>query len=503
MDKLTHLSVDDLVLFMDRELDQSVASVAEQHLLNCVECGNKLRLLEQGSAAYGRYHEHVLKADLRVPDTGWGRLSDRLRPRQRRNWGIWWAAAAFAGLLAFVSLYLPLRQQPSAQELLTKAAAAPEPVGGVHWRLVSSNPPIEHVHALFVQANYSWTNPLSARSFVAWRQRLPEKSDYVTTLRQDGRQFYRVRTQTSSGILHSAALTLEAVNYHPTHASFEFQGDDPVEIAEQDEVTPDETEQAKATSPPSAPNVAETLAGPEDELRVFAALDAIGADAEEPIDVKLDHGHHNVLVTGMGMRADRRKQIETALAALPNTVVRFSSAVRNDTPDKTPSESNTGTEANNAVFRKKLQDLAGGVRQLQTITDEATETSNSLFAQSHSLLVLAQEFPPGIESSLSQADANTLLSLRQRHIGAMSYALRRLRDQLKPLLTEDVLITESAKQSSWHSTANELYETSRNLDHLLSRLLAGDYNDSDGDQMLKQLPDDLSKVETLVKADSR
>ena len=118
------------------------------------------------------------------------------------------------------------------------------------------------------------------------------------------------------------------------------------------------------------------MAGPEEELRVFAALDAIGADAEEDIDVKRDTGNHSVLVTGMGMTADRRKRIETALASIPNTVVRFSTSepVRDSSaaPAQPPS-----ADSGHASFLQKLQDIAGGARQLQTITDESLETSNS------------------------------------------------------------------------------------------------------------------------------
>ena len=58
----------------------------------------------------------------------------------------------------------------------------------------------------------------------------------------------------------------------------------------------------------------ETAAGPEDELRVLAALDAMGADAEEPIEVKLDSARHEIVVTGVGLTLDRQKQVETALS---------------------------------------------------------------------------------------------------------------------------------------------------------------------------------------------
>jgi len=193
----------------------------------------------------------------------------------------------------------------------------------------------------------------------------------------------------------------------------------------------------------------------------------------------------------MGIPPGRRKQIETALASLPNTVVRFSSGL--SAHGEAEADSATPSAADPA-FRQKLQDKAGGARQLQTITDNALDISNALFAQSHSLLVLARQFPPPVESALTPASANTLLALRQRHLGAMSYALRRLQDQLRPLLTDDVMITGNQQAAPWQTQAAQLYESTRNLDRVVSRLLAGTYDAQAGETMLKELPDDLSKV---------
>jgi hypothetical protein len=145
--------------------------------------------------------------------------------------------------------------------------------------------------------------------------------------------------------------------------------------------------------------------------------------------------------------------------------------------------------------------MAGGARQLQTITDNTLDISNALFAQSHWLLVLAQQFPPPVESSLSSASANTLLALRQRRLGAMSYALRRLRDQLHPLLADEVTITVEAQP--WQNLSVALYESTRNLDRLVGRLLAGSYDAQEGEMMLKELPDDISKVDMLILASSK
>jgi hypothetical protein len=445
-----------------------------------------------------------------MPTSGWPRIRDRLKPKRKLEWNFWWAATAVAATVMLVWVFFPLRHELSAQDVLEKAEAVPETAGGEilfttsKYRFArpavleagNSEARFQHVRALFVQANYSWTSPLSARSFAAWRQHLSEKRDSVTSIRDDGgRQFYRVRTRTDSDILHSASLTLEAASYRPTKASFEFRDEDLIEVSEQAAPTPNTPQKV----PTVQPKVTETLVTTEDELRVFAALDAIGVDAEEPIDVKLDAGSHSVLVTGIGVPTDRRKQIETALASSPNTVVRFSSsqAVRGDAD---ASDSSTAADSD-APFRQKLQTMAGGARQLQTITDNTLDISNALFAQSHWLLVLAQQFPPPVESSLSSASANTLLALRQRRLGAMSYALRRLRDQLHPLLADEVTITVEAQP--WQNLSVALYESTRNLDRLVGRLLAGSYDAQEGEMMLKELPDDISKVDMLILASSK
>ena len=59
MNKTEHLTVDDLILFMDREVDGGSSAKVEQHLLNCTDCAKRLRSLKSGSDAYVRVGEVV------------------------------------------------------------------------------------------------------------------------------------------------------------------------------------------------------------------------------------------------------------------------------------------------------------------------------------------------------------------------------------------------------------------------------------------------------------
>jgi hypothetical protein len=47
-----------------------------------------------------------------------------------------------------------------------------------------------------------------------------------------------------------------------------------------------------------------------------------------------------------------------------------------------------------------------------------------------------------------------------------------------------------------------LFAAARNLDGSVNRLLAGSYTDEAGNEMLKQLPVELLRVESLIRAQS-
>ena len=315
-----------------------------------------------------------------------------------------------------------------------------------------------------------------------------------------GARFYRVQTQTDAGILRSASLTLHGDDYRPVRASFDFKGESTLDVSEQ----PIDPSGRLPPVVPSAPaKILETTASPEDELRVFEALNRIGTDTEDPIDVKLDADRHQVKVTGMGLSDARQREVKTALAGVANISVHFSSAQPPASNRETAAETPREAEENSLVFRNKLRDRAGSERQLQAIADGAINTANSLFARAHSVQVLAQQFPPPVEAQLSSSGDTTLLMLRQRHIGAMEYALRQLQEELKPLMEADSLTAVGPGNESgvpWQSDAPDLYETTRNLDGPVSRLLSGTYSEKAGEEMLNELPATLLKTESLIRA---
>ncbi len=515
MDKLFHPTTDDLILFLDGELERDFTRQIEIHLRGCPDCSGQLAQLQNGVAAYQEYRATVLQPSVEPRFPEWRTIRNRAAVRGSGQ-RLWWIAAALVAAAA-VMLFMVLPKQTDrkqASEILAKAEAAPQQdptalvftKAGRRWVRTTTATDVQHVRGLFVQSHYSWEKPLSARSFSDWRESLPEKQDQVSLVRDayGAKSAYRLRTRTEAGVLRAASLTLRADTYHPTNASFEFRGEDPIEVSE--DVVPENTsrkgEQTQQSAPilrRSAPAPTETRVGPEEELRVLAALDAVGANAEEPVAVELDSARRHVLVTALGLPASRQKEITQAVADLPATVVRFSAAQ----PAKGATVSGDVFSANgDSAFRHKLEEQAGGARRWQEIADRALDISSGLFARTHSLLLLAQDFGPSVEGALSPRDRETLQGLQQRQVGAIQYATRQLQQTLTPVMTNDTPPREGGVEEGnrhWQNGAVHLYEQAKILDGLLDRFVAGSYDEQDGVKLQKEVREHLAKVEALLR----
>lgn len=534
MAKDAHVSDSELMRFLDCETGAGDASRLEAHLESCATCRARRTELQSASQAYEQFHNRVLKPALARPEREWPRLQLPVQDSMPgngffRNPTLWWVSGLAAACLAIAAIYFGGEsQQQNMTRLLARAADAPLvphrrivlSVAGRSWsrpavlRSRTEAAGLEHVEALFVKANYSWEDPLSARSFAAWRSRLREKHDRVTSVAVAGgsKTLYRVRTETRDGTLRMASLTLRIDNLAAIDGDFEFENRERVSMADTGE---DVREAAPASRNSAAgqknktPQTVEHQISAADKLRVFAALDEIGADAGEPLNVAPDAAKQHVIITGMGISKAREQQIREALADIPNAVVRFSSAhappaggQNAAVPDVYPADAN-------AQLRNLLEQRAGGAVQLQTITDRALEASNSLVAHAHALQVLAQNFPPEVEASFPDIDRSTLRRLRRRHAIAIEETTLGLAGAVKPLLAEpgtsvdDSQETGGEPNASWQAEAAKLFDEVRGLDQSVTNLLGANDSFEAGQETLTRLPKDLAQVEELAGREAR
>jgi hypothetical protein len=523
-DGLAHLSDEELAGYQDGESSPAEAA----HVEACAECSARLRDLQAAIAAYAEYRDSIRSPQLpRVPKP-WPRLdqlvADHESQRRRRVWQ-WWlpALAAACGLVVLITWGLRNKVDGSqtASQLLERAVVVPVPADRMismrmHGRtllrpavltrdtVVNSDPEWTHAEKLFQAAHYGWREPLNPRVFQAWREVQKNRKDSVSTItRAGGERMYRVRTDVPAGVLRAASLILRAENLRPAGGDFEFEGEGPVSMEEVPApVTPTPVSALPAPTKPAV----ETPVGPAEILHVLAALDEIGADAGEPIDVTEDAAHRHVVVRAGGLSAERRQAVLTALAAVPRVTVDFQSQARPVAPPPTiPPQ--TYSSSIPPQFRQRFEERLGGAVALQEITDRVLEASAQNLARAHAIEVLARDFPPETEAGMNSQDRLLLRQLRRRHLTELERLARQIKDALKSLLdTPDPThraVEDNGRAQTWQSGVPTLVASARETDQLLNHLLAGSYSQSSGEEMLRSLAAALGRLEWAVQSQSK
>ncbi len=329
---MCHPEDEEMLKYADGELSGRDAGEVRAHLKACWECRAALEELQNTVSQCVSYRKNVLQKHLPPPPAPWTDIYQRFaeidaavatpsfldRVGQFVRWPMHntkkWVPVAVA------RLYSRFHKTPSVQaaELLRKAAVAAETriekphrlqirtrdhrltrLAGSDRKLAATSADadaLNSVQALFVAANYDWNNPLSAKSYEAWRNQLRDKQDQVT----EDREFYRVQTDSGSGELAEATLKLRTQDLRPVEGRFEFRDREWVGITELADDTVLPTEVAASTShamsghasstagvTPDSPSASSTsaFATPGDELRAVAALHQVGADLGDPVEV--------------------------------------------------------------------------------------------------------------------------------------------------------------------------------------------------------------------------
>lgn len=458
---------------------------------------------------YKEYRDTIRRPTFPPPPMEWAPLDELVERRERKTFR-WWPVAALVAAALLIAVFLIPRGDQSSREvseLLAKSARVVLPEGRlISMRLgeqtlirpavmteeVGSGPEMARVRSLFVAAHYSWREPLSARSFQDWRSRLREKRDSVSVIHQQGeKRGYRVRTETPANVLRSASLTLRATDLRPTNGTFTFEGEATLEMAEAP--VPVAEEPAVIEEPPK-----ETPAGPDDTLHVLAALNQIGADVGEPIEVSLDPRRRRVVVRAGGVSEERQRQIAQALRPLPRVALELDSPGAGEVPSRAPAPE-PFTASMPGPLRKQLEDRLGGAAKLQETTDHVLEASAEALARTHALQVLAEKFPPEVEARLAANDVELLYTLRQRHVLELTRLVGRIRTELNPLLAASN-DRPAPQPQPWQSGVSALAEAAQQADTLLNRLLAGSYPQAMGEEMLRRLRPEIERLEQAVEA---
>ena len=259
----------DLLRSLDGELEPRQARRIRQHLETCWECRTAVDELQETVAACVRYRKNVLHTNLPSPPAPWmdiysafsrmdaapGRVSFFQRALAALRQGNRWLIPAAAAAMLLCAVFLQFRQTPSVQAagLLRQAAAAEQvrPQAPRRIRIQTSSRKLSRfvggpltadptpaadeasLAGLFRSAHYSWDDPLSARSFQAWRDQLPEKADTVDDVHSTGLEGWVIRTRASAGELASASITLRRYDFQAVEGRLEFRNREFVQMTEE------------------------------------------------------------------------------------------------------------------------------------------------------------------------------------------------------------------------------------------------------------------------------
>ena len=525
--RIVHLEDEQLLRYADGEAPARDAAAIRSHLEACWQCREQLEQLQNTVGECVRYRKNILQRHLPPPPAPWtdiyrgfGEIDAALAQasfRERvarvlrapayssRRW-----AAVAVTLLAICVLYYRFRQTPTVQaaELLRKAVAAADAHPGKPRRIqirakdrILTPDALSSLQTLFRQAHYDWDDPLSAKSYQAWREGLADKREEVT----EEREAYRIRTETGSGELMSATLKIRTQDLLPVEERFEFRNREWVEITElAGEVEPpvliakgDGNAPEHHTKTPASP----TSATVGDELHVLASLHRVGADLGDPIEVSRAGG--DVLVAGIGIAPQRQQEIHDALGAQKHVVVRFSDPVpaRLEAPREASTES--APAADIQQVQAQMAEQIGGRVYFSQLAAQILDMSEPMMARAYALRRLAERIPVEAESELSVQDRQLLRSLQQEHTGALRRQTAEIDRLLRPALESVRGAGRASVDSIASCSAEELFQSARRVEKLLAVMFGAAPPEFPGEQVPSQLLSSLAQLRARVDAYDR
>ncbi|MBZ5620673.1 MAG: hypothetical protein LAQ69_18400 [Acidobacteriia bacterium] len=537
-----------LLRYIDGELPARKVRQVARHLEACWQCRSEVEDLQVTVADCVRYRRNILQTHLPPPPSPWPDLyrefarvdaSLREEPWLARLKGSFgsptirrWGVAVAAALVVAVGVFQQLRETPSveAATLLKRAVSAadrrPDVPRQVRFqtrtqqitRVIGSHraePVMEASTALlkarFQAAQYDWDDPLSAKAYQGWRGGLATTQDEVTTVadpQSPAGSCYRIRTVTPDGSLVAASLMLRTTDLRPVEGKLEFRDREWVEFAEITEITDATTRDdgrpvATNVEPPigraEPSRLARTSPGPtasiSDELQVLSALHKVGADLGDPVEVTSSGGR--VLVSGVGIPAERQKQIHGKLDSMPNVDIQFSDPATTPPPAEPAVPETPSGASKPAGIQARVEQQVGGHAEFERFSSQVLDRNESMMSRAYALRSLAQRFSAESEAKLSPEERQVLRDMAREHADTLAREASGIEEALNPILAAmggSVTARPATLQPAWEPAAEEVAAAAHRVDVLVSIMLGVTRRDASTDRLPSEL---LSAIREL------
>jgi len=311
--------------------------------------------------------------------------------------------------------------------------------------------------------------------------------------------------------LIAATLTIHIPDLRPVEERLEFRNREWIEITEvAGDPAPTPATIAASGGHPTARDLktpptagasttASTSATAGDEVRVLAALNRVGADLGDPIEVSRAGGE--ILVSGVGIAPQRQQEIKDALRSQTHVAVRFSESA----PEKVQPEPEAPTDGSVNADIERLQarvaSRIGGRVYFAQLASQVLDLTEPMMSRAYALRRLAEQFPAEVEAELTGQDRRLLGSLVGEHTDALRHHTAELDRLLRPALGAVSAAPDGAASSgAWQPATEELFQSARRVDTMIAVLFGAAAGDTPGEQSPAQLLSSLAQLRTRLDA---
>ena len=169
-----------------------------------------------------------------------------------------------------------------------------------------------------------------------------------------------------------------------------------------------------------------------DELQVLAALRRVDADLGDPIEVS--RAGNQVLVTGVGIAAQRRQEINDALGSQSRVVVRFSETAPAPAQPENAAPADSTINVEIQQLQGRVAEQIGGRAYFAQLATQVLDLSEPMMSRAFALRRLAERVPIEMERELTAQDWQVLRSLQQEHTEALRRQTAEIDRVLRPAL---------------------------------------------------------------------
>ncbi len=574
-----HPSEEELFLWIESELGRRHSARIRKHVAACWRCRAQIERQVEVINDYVRYQDFVLGPGAPPPPGNWLRFAGRLRQavRERREASqmrgrmfsllaqgraLWPKLLGVAAVLAWI-LFVGRTPTVSAQEALDDAARlekaaldrVSQPVVHQRIRLRSGTAEaegeiwraprferyrgrwsgeqqmVERLASAFRASRLDFQDPLSARTFVRWRNSLAAKTERVT---QDGGEYLRISTAPEPWAAHGpileANLTLRKTDWHTVAQTLRVRSSSgevadyemreiSFEVLLFDRVRASVFHESVPAHKPAEPvaRVIPRAAPPQPDLddveaRLREAFHEVGADVREAPEIgRLGQDVYYRLWTDSPQRND---EISRATASIPHLRRAENREPLPPAPDHpAPARTFTAPYATTPPLEKDLQDYAGGPEAANRYLDAVRDAFLRTLSEASALSRLAGRYDSARLARLSPEARGRIAAISADHLHAIASGVEEYQRLIAPVLEEMMRRagvpalpgseSDPAACGPARAVSESLVDDLRGLQKAHSRLFIRDQVEQPEDQPAHALLEEAARRRSRLREDLR